>query len=257
MGNKQSRTRGGITPPTKPRPSRSYSSCGQRNEVPSSKRDETLVSSSVNRSESPPVFQDRRSASSSVSHPIGEGSSGTQAHIETLVPEANQENTPRSVTQERRESLLSIFPDSIPIVPCKDVPIKVVIYDVYDGDTVKFLMFCGPKCHEVIKLSLRLLGIDTPELRSGQGRLPEEKIAGEMARKRLAELIGFGKEVLTTIIIRDWDKFGGRVLGDIILPSGKSVVEVLIAEGYGRLYIGDKKEPWTMEDFHRKPFKLL
>jgi endonuclease YncB( thermonuclease family) len=164
-------------------------------------------------------------------------------------------------------SLMTINPESIPDVFCKDTPIQVYVYDVHDGDTVHFLMTSGPEIGPAIKLSLRLLGIDTPEIRGGQGHLTEEKIAGEMARDRLAELIGARvskavaqkprKATLTTIIIRDWDKFGGRVLGEIILPDGRTVVNVMIAEGYGKPYHGEKKTPWTMEDLSKPPFKLI
>lgn len=188
--------------------------------------------------------------------------------LESLTPDDIREHVheiaPPDHKPRRSASLLNISPETIPDVPCKDVPIQVYVYDVHDGDTVNFLMFCGPKCHTVLKLSLRLLGIDTPEIRAGVGRLAEEKIAGEMSRNRLAELLNARiakdkgtkqrRQVLTTIIIRDWDKFGGRVLGEIILPSGKSAVDVLIAEGYGRPYTGDRKEPWTMEDLSYAPF---
>jgi endonuclease YncB( thermonuclease family) len=159
-------------------------------------------------------------------------------------------------------------PESIPNVPCKDMRIHVYIYDVYDGDTVNFLMLSGGTEGTVLKLSLRLLGIDTPEIRGGQGHTPEEKIAGELARNRLAEIIGARaskdtrntkprKCVLTKIIIRDWDKFGGRVLGDIILQDGRSAVDIMIAEKYGRRYGGDKKIPWTVEDLSQPPFRLI
>lgn len=164
--------------------------------------------------------------------------------------------------------LLTVDPARVPNVICKDTPTYVYVYDVYDGDTVHFLMEGGP-LFPVIKLSLRLLGIDTPELRAGEGRIPEEKMAAEIARDRLAQLIGARarkgsltphhpeKIKLTQIIIRDWDKFGGRVLGEIILPDDRSAATVLISEGYGRPYNGEKKRPWTMADFTAPPFNML
>jgi micrococcal nuclease len=188
--------------------------------------------------------------------------------LDGLTPEEIREHVHEIAPPAVRSlSLLTIPPDTVPDVPCKDEPINVYIYDVHDGDTVQFLMKCGPKCNHVIKLSLRILGIDTPEIRAGAGRLAEEKIAGKMSRNRLAELISayIAKEPrekpkrpsLTTIIIRDWDKFGGRVLGEIILPDGKSVTDIMIAEGYGRPYNGEKKAPWTMEDLSRPPFSIM
>lgn len=165
-------------------------------------------------------------------------------------------------------SLMTIDPDTIPDVICKDAQTNVYVYDVHDGDTVHFIMMLGDT---PVKLALRLLGIDTPELRGGEGHLLEEKRAAEMARNRLAAIINAPvlaknapselrkplRQSLTTIIIRDWDKFGGRVLGEIITPDGRSAADILIAEGYGRKYNGEKKKPWTMEDLSVKPFLLL
>lgn len=165
-------------------------------------------------------------------------------------------------------SLMTVDPDLVPDVPCKNVIIQVYVYDVYDGDTVRFLMLSGGTEGSILKLSLRILGIDTPEIRGGQGHLAEEKIASELSRNKLAELIGARvskdprtprprKSVLTKIILREWDKFGGRVLGDIILPDGKSVADIMISEGYARSYNGDKKTVWTMEDLSQPPFNLI
>jgi endonuclease YncB( thermonuclease family) len=41
----------------------------------------------------------------------------------------------------------------------------------------------------------------------------------------------------------DWDKYGGRVLGDVIL-DGKSLREMLIEKGYAREYYGEAKTSW-------------
>jgi endonuclease YncB( thermonuclease family) len=40
-----------------------------------------------------------------------------------------------------------------------------------------------------------------------------------------------------------WDKFGGRVLGDIIV-NGQSVRAGLIANGLAREYYGEAKQSW-------------
>jgi endonuclease YncB( thermonuclease family) len=157
-------------------------------------------------------------------------------------------------------SLLTTNPDTVPDVICAGVPIWVYIYDVYDGDTVKFLMFSGGTSGPVIKLSLRLLGIDTPEIR---GSSVDEKTAAVISRDRLAALIDapirsrarLVRQHLTQIVIRDWDKFGGRVLGDIMV-DGRSVANVLCEEGFGRKYNGEKKAPWTREDLAKPPFLL-
>jgi endonuclease YncB( thermonuclease family) len=40
-----------------------------------------------------------------------------------------------------------------------------------------------------------------------------------------------------------WDKFGGRVLGDIIL-DGQSLRASLITNGFAREYYGEEKQSW-------------
>ena len=45
------------------------------------------------------------------------------------------------------------------------------------------------------------------------------------------------------VAIYKWDKFGGRVLGDIII-DGKSLRYMLIENGFAREYYGDKKKSW-------------
>jgi endonuclease YncB( thermonuclease family) len=54
-------------------------------------------------------------------------------------------------------------------------------------------------------------------------------------------MIANGKVI--KVAIYKWDKFGGRVLGDVII-DGKSLRHALIAKGYAREYYGDKKESW-------------
>jgi endonuclease YncB( thermonuclease family) len=45
------------------------------------------------------------------------------------------------------------------------------------------------------------------------------------------------------VVLYDWDKFGGRVLGDIIL-DGMSLRDLLIKNGFARAYFGDAKQSW-------------
>jgi endonuclease YncB( thermonuclease family) len=40
-----------------------------------------------------------------------------------------------------------------------------------------------------------------------------------------------------------WDKFGGRVLGDILV-NGQSLRAALIANGFAREYYGEAKQSW-------------
>ena len=110
---------------------------------------------------------------------------------------------------------------------------------VIDGDTVAFeaKFLPAPLKQE---LSIRVYGVDTPE-KGFRGQCDKEKAAGEAASKFTKQLIKQATEV--KIAIAKWDKFGGRVLGDVIL-DGKSLRKQLIDKGHAREYYGDAKVSW-------------
>ena len=116
-----------------------------------------------------------------------------------------------------------------------DYPITRVI----DGDTVEFKASFLPLPLKPV-LSIRVFGVDTPE-KSFRAKCPEESALGEEASKFTKQLVKDSKT--QQISIKDWDKYGGRVLGDVIL-DGKSLSEELIKKGYARAYFGEKKESW-------------
>ena len=90
------------------------------------------------------------------------------------------------------------------------------------------------------ELAVRIYGVDTPE-KGFRAKCPSEDARGQAASK-------FTKDAITAstkrqVVLYDWDKFGGRVLGDIIL-DGQSLRQALIANGYAREYYGDAKQSW-------------
>lgn len=124
----------------------------------------------------------------------------------------------------------------------KDIEMKYYDYEItriIDGDTVAFRADFLP---EPLKqeLSIRVYGVDTPE-KSWRGKCDEEKAMGEEASKFTKTQIENAKDI--KVGIAKWDKFGGRVLGDVIF-DGNSLREMLIEKGYARPYFGDKKESW-------------
>jgi endonuclease YncB( thermonuclease family) len=159
-------------------------------------------------------------------------------------------------TKTKKRRLSQYNPKSIPDVPFKNKMVKVYIYNVYDGDSVSMIMDLLESDQNVVvpfKIALRLDGIDTPEITAGADRLPEEKIAAIVARDYLKSLVlGYAN-----VIIHSWDKYGGRVLGDIILSNGKLASKTLISGGYGRPYHGEKKKSWTFEELTSAPFKKI
>jgi endonuclease YncB( thermonuclease family) len=44
-------------------------------------------------------------------------------------------------------------------------------------------------------------------------------------------------------MLREWDKYGGRVIGDIMV-DGASLRTMLIREGLAREYFGEAKTSW-------------
>jgi len=59
---------------------------------------------------------------------------------------------------------------------------------------------------------------------------------------------------ISKICIRDWDKYGGRVFGELFLETGENVAEVLIHGGWTRSYHGEKKKVWTLEELSASSF---
>jgi endonuclease YncB( thermonuclease family) len=90
------------------------------------------------------------------------------------------------------------------------------------------------------ELAVRIFGVDTPE-KGFRGQCERERQLGEQASN-------FTKAVIKSttrhqVIIYDWDKYGGRVLGDMIL-DGTSLRALLIRNGFAREYYGDAKQSW-------------
>ena len=103
---------------------------------------------------------------------------------------------------------------------------------VYDGDTCTVL-FRWKK--QNINVSCRLLGIDTPELRT---KNPKEKKAGYAAKEFLEGL------VLEKVLKVKFGKNGkyGRPLIEIFLPNGQSVNNTMITNNHAKPYFGGKKD---------------
>lgn len=110
---------------------------------------------------------------------------------------------------------------------------------VIDGDTVAFQ---APFLPDPLKkeLSIRVYGVDTPE--------KGHRAKCDAENKRGLEATAFTKKTLASakriqVVIMDWDKYGGRVLGDILV-DGISLRSMLISSGYARAYFGEAKQSW-------------
>lgn len=119
-----------------------------------------------------------------------------------------------------------------------------VVYDfqitrVIDGDTVAF---AAPFLPEPLKqeLSIRVYGVDTPE-KSWRAGCTSEAERGEAASQFTKDQLNGATKL--QVVIMDWDKYGGRVLGDVLI-DGKSLRKLLIDNGFAREYYGEKKISW-------------
>lgn len=118
-------------------------------------------------------------------------------------------------------------------------PYDYKILRVSDGDTV---VFEAPFMPAPLKpqLSLRVLGVDTPE-KGSRAQCPNEDALAEKASAFTKDAINKAKKV--QIEIKEHDKFGGRVLGDVIIDNQR-LSKMLIDNGLARAYFGEKKQSW-------------
>lgn len=115
-------------------------------------------------------------------------------------------------------------------------PLHIVrVIKVYDGDTIT-VASTVPGLHEspMYKFSVRLNGIDTPEIR---GKSSEEKDMAILARDALRDKI-YGKDIrLENIKLEKY----GRLLCDIYLGA-ESINGWMLNERYALEYNGKKKK---------------
>ena len=137
---------------------------------------------------------------------------------------------------------------AVPLLAFAQKTPQGVTYDaqilrVTDGDTV---VIAAPFLPKPLKpeLAIRVFGVDTPE-KGHRAMCPSEAQRGEAASAFTKNAInsaaaGGGKFQVT---MYGWDKFGGRVLGDILI-NGQSLRAGLIANGFAREYYGEAKQSW-------------
>jgi endonuclease YncB( thermonuclease family) len=113
------------------------------------------------------------------------------------------------------------------------------ILRVSDGDTIVISARFLPAPLKP-ELAVRIYGVDTPE-KGHRAQCPQENARGLAATEFTKAAIANSRQRQVTLYA--WDKFGGRVLGDIIL-DGKSLRQGLIANGFAREYFGEAKTSW-------------
>jgi endonuclease YncB( thermonuclease family) len=113
------------------------------------------------------------------------------------------------------------------------------IVRVNDGDTV---VIAAPFLPAPLKpeLAVRIYGVDTPE-KGFRAQCPSEDQRGQAATAFTKNAVASTQK--HQVILYGWDKFGGRVLGDMIL-NGVSLRAELIKNGFAREYYGEAKQSW-------------
>lgn len=113
------------------------------------------------------------------------------------------------------------------------------IVRVNDGDTI---VIAAPFLPAPLKpeLAVRIYGVDTPE-KGFRAKCTSEDQRGQAASAFTKSAVAQSRT--RQVVLYDWDKFGGRVLGDILL-DGQSLRNLLIQNGFARAYYGDAKQSW-------------
>lgn len=122
-------------------------------------------------------------------------------------------------------------------------PYEWKVIRAVDGDTIEIQVDFLPS-ELGNKLHVRIWGIDTPE-KGFRAQSEHEQKLGEKASEFTKNAIANAKEIKINLIT--WDKFGGRVLGDVLV-DGKSLRQLLLDNNLAREYFGDKKKSW--DDFN-------
>lgn len=114
-------------------------------------------------------------------------------------------------------------------------PVPATVLRVVDGDTLRVRAEIW--LDQWIEVSVRLRGVDTPELR---GKCASEKAAAAKARDWLAAVAVGG------VLLHDIgpDKYASRVDARVVAADGRDLAAGLIAAGLARAYAGEKREGW-------------
>lgn len=132
----------------------------------------------------------------------------------------------------------------VPVLTFAQKTPQGVTYDaqiirINDGDTV---VIAAPFLPAPLKpeLAVRVYGVDTPE-KGFRAKCPQEDARGKAATEFTKNAIAATQKHQVTLYA--WDKFGGRVLGDMVL-NGVSLRAELIRNGFAREYYGEAKTSW-------------
>lgn len=114
--------------------------------------------------------------------------------------------------------------------------ISASVLRIIDGDTIEVKAHPWPGFNPVIKI--RLLGIDTPEIR---GKCQQEKNLAIQAKKYLTSIT----PPLVMLHEVQYGKYAGRLLAEIHADD-INLSDALIEKGYARAYDGGQRQGWCL-----------
>ena len=128
---------------------------------------------------------------------------------------------------------------------------RVTSISFYDGDTATIAIDLGFGI-KITKQKIRILGIDTPELRT---KNPLEKAAGYLARNKAEEFCSLAIDTITFLSL-EWERGKyGRLLGDFQNSVGEKLTDYLVESRLAVPYGGGSRDKLKVK--HRANWSYL
>jgi endonuclease YncB( thermonuclease family) len=121
---------------------------------------------------------------------------------------------------------------------------EILSYEVVDGDTIRAVLDLGYNCYN--NVTIRLIGIDTPELKSMN---PLEQEAAKTSKQVISRLLELAWDGQIDLESESVDVYG-RPLGKIFLHKFNcDLAKTLISLKAARYYTGSNaRNPWGNDD---------
>lgn len=113
--------------------------------------------------------------------------------------------------------------------------------NIYDGDTFSIIFLHN---NNVIKYRCRCIDYDSPEMKpslSNPNR-DKEKALAVIAKNRFTELLTKHESGLVFVECFEFDKYGRILVRVYNMIDTKSINEIMVEEGHGKIYDGGKKD---------------
>lgn len=136
--------------------------------------------------------------------------------------------------KKAKKKFNNLNPEKVDILPePHSVIFKAKVLRVVDGDTIEIAFLHGGKVP--MRMMIRVCGVDTPEKRT---RNELEKQAALKVKEIVERWVGLNP---VKAVFYKWDKFGGRIVGDILV-HGRHLSEFLLTNKYAHPYTGKVKK---------------